>query len=40
MINDRCLKLGDTYPHTEESLSNLIALYKSGTSPKKPKSGE
>ena len=27
-VNDRRLKLGDTHPHTLESLNNLIKLYE------------
>jgi len=33
-VKGRRLKLGDTHPHTLESLNNLIALYKAWNKPK------
>ena len=33
----RRLKLGDTHPHTIESMNNLIALYKAWDKPEKAK---
>jgi hypothetical protein len=34
-VKDRRLKLGDQYPHTFESLHNLIALYEAWSKPEK-----
>ena len=34
-LQGRCLKLGDTHPHTKESLNNLIDLYKAWNKPEK-----
>jgi hypothetical protein len=39
-VEGRHLKLGDTHPHTIESLNNLIALYETWNKPKEPASGE
>jgi hypothetical protein len=35
MIEDRRLKLGDTHPHTQQSLNNLVDLYESWNKPEK-----
>jgi len=32
-VKGRRLKLGDTHPHTQESLNNLIDLYKAWNKP-------
>ena len=34
-IEGRRLKLGDTHPHTQESLNNLITLYEAWNKPEK-----
>jgi len=34
-VEGRRLKLGDKHPNTEESLNNLIALYKAWNKPEK-----
>jgi hypothetical protein len=34
-IKGRRLKLGDTHPHTKESINNLIDLYKAWNKPEK-----
>jgi hypothetical protein len=34
-LKGRHIKLGDTHPHTVESLNNLIALYKAWNKPEK-----
>ena len=34
-VEGRRLKLGDTHPHTLESLNNLIVLYESWNKPEK-----
>jgi len=34
-IEGRCLKLGDTHPHTIESMNNLIDLYEAWNKPEK-----
>jgi hypothetical protein len=36
-VNGRRLKLGDTHPHTIESMNNLITLYKAWNKPEKAK---
>ena len=36
-LEGRHLKLGDTHPHTKESLSNLIDLYKAWNKAEKSK---
>jgi hypothetical protein len=36
-IEGRRLKLGDTHPHTLESINNLIALYEAWNKPEKAK---
>ena len=33
-VEGRRLKLGDTHPHTKESLNNLIELYEAWNKPK------
>jgi hypothetical protein len=40
VVIGRCLKLGDTHPHTIESLNNLIGHRRPDTTQMKPKSGE
>ena len=39
-VEGRRLKLGDTHPHTIESLNNLTNLYDAWKSQKKPTGGE
>jgi hypothetical protein len=34
-VEGRCLKLGDTHPHTLESLNTLIDLYETWNNPEK-----
>ena len=34
-VQGRRLKLGDSHPHTKESLNNLIALYEAWNKPEK-----
>jgi hypothetical protein len=34
-VEGRILKLGDTHPHTQESLNNVIALYEAWGKPEK-----
>ena len=34
-LEDRRLILGDTHPHTQESLNNLITLYEAWNKPEK-----
>ena len=34
-LNGRCLKLGDTHPHTKESFNELIDLYEAWNKPEK-----
>jgi tetratricopeptide (TPR) repeat protein len=34
-VDGRCLKLGDTHPHTLQSLNNLIELYDAWGKPEK-----
>jgi len=36
-VEGRHLKLGDTHPHTKESMNNLIALYEAWNKPEKAK---
>ncbi|MFC1795305.1 tetratricopeptide repeat protein [Planctomycetota bacterium] len=36
-IDGSCVKLGDTHPHTLESLNNLIELYEAWNKPEKAK---
>ncbi len=36
-VEGRLLKLGDTHPHTLQSLNNLISLYEAWSKPEKAK---
>ena len=40
VVEGRRLKLGDTHPHTLQSINELIDLYRAWDEPEKPKSGE